>query len=79
MKTVTIPEHEYLQLRQAIEHSQQQLNLLQKQLRVHRILPSLGQSSEPVSLRRGSAKTIITYLADDFTAPLQDFEDHLAR
>jgi hypothetical protein len=79
MKTITISEDEYLQLCQTIEHSQQQLNLLQKQLRVPRILPSLGQSSEPVSLRRGSAKTIITYLADDFTAPLQDFEDHTAR
>jgi hypothetical protein len=30
-----------------------------------------------VSLKRGSAKNIITFMADDFNAPLADFEDYM--
>ncbi len=31
--------------------------------------------SKPVSLKRGSGKKLITYMADDLTAPLDDFNE----
>lgn len=33
--------------------------------------------NKPLSLKRGSAKNIITFIADDFTAPLDDFKDYM--
>ena len=30
-----------------------------------------------ISLKRGSAKNIITFIADDFTSPLEDFKDYM--
>jgi hypothetical protein len=31
----------------------------------------------PVSLKRGSAKGMITYIAEDFDAPVDDFKEYL--
>jgi hypothetical protein len=81
MKTVIIPESEYLQMQQTIEILQQQLRLLQDQLKwypalKHVELQPMPPSSQPVSIKRGSAKAIITYIAEDFTAPLPDFQDY---
>jgi hypothetical protein len=36
------------------------------------------QHNQPVSIKRGSAKAIITYIAEDFTAPLPDFQDYIS-
>ncbi len=74
MKTITIPESEYLQM-------QQQLTGLQDQLKYYIDSQQVNQQSatqypdsyQPVSIKRGSAKTIITYIAEDFTTPLQDY------
>jgi hypothetical protein len=30
-----------------------------------------------VSIKRGSAKHLITFIADDFNAPLEDFKDYM--
>lgn len=86
MKTITIPESEYLQTQQTIENLQQQLKLLQNQLKWHLVSQQINQTNaescinfnQPVSIKRGSAKTIITYIADDFIVPLQDFQDYLS-
>lgn len=34
-------------------------------------------SSEKMPLRRGSMKGLVTYIADDFDAPLDDFEEYM--
>ncbi len=30
-----------------------------------------------VSIKRGSAKHLITFIADDFNAPIEDFKDYM--
>ena len=35
------------------------------------------KSGERLSLKRGSGRGVITYIADDFNAPLEDFEDYM--
>jgi hypothetical protein len=32
----------------------------------------------PLSLKRGSAKHMITYIAEDFNAPLDDFKEYMS-
>ena len=89
MKTVTIPENEYLQMQQTISRLQQQLRLLQEQLQRYptverdELQPMSSfspyhQHHQPVSIKRGSAKAIITYIAENFTAPLPDFQDYIS-
>ena len=86
MKTVTIPENEYLQMQQTISRLQQQLRLLQEQLQRYptverdelQPMSPFSPYHQPVSIKRGSAKAIITYLAEDFTAPLPDFQDYIS-
>jgi hypothetical protein len=86
MKTITIPNREYLQMQQTVEYLQQQLKLLQDQLKWYLVAPPmepqpiapLANFKQPVSIKRGSAKAIITYLAADFTAPLPDFQDYMS-
>ncbi len=86
MKTVTIAESEYLKMRLMIEALQHQLALVQdkdfmQKLHVayHFFFPagSTTNALHPVSLKRGSGKNIIAYIADDFTAPLDDFKDYM--
>ena len=87
LKTVTIPESEYLNLQIQINELQQKIALLQDNEFLSKLnsayrffinvtnLPETNNQS--VSIKRGSAKQIITYIADDFTAPLQDFHDYM--
>ena len=86
MKTITIPSREYLQMQQTVDQLQQQLQWLQDQLKSHLIYQRVSQpltippshSKPPVSIKRGSATAIITYFAEDFTAPLPDFQDYMS-
>jgi len=86
MKTITVPESEYIQMGQTVENLQQQLKLLQDQLKWCLASQQLDQQptvpfsnfNQPVSIKRGSAKAIITYIAEDFTAPLSDFQDYIS-
>jgi hypothetical protein len=32
----------------------------------------------PISLKRGSAKNIVTYIAEDFDEPLEDFQEYMS-
>ncbi len=87
IKTVTIPESEYINLQFKINELQQKIALLQDNEFLSKLnsayhffinfanLPETNKES--VSIKRGSAKQIITYIADDFTAPLQDFQDYI--
>jgi hypothetical protein len=87
MEMVTIPKHEYLEMQTKTHELTQKLALLQDQdflskleSAYHFFIHVKNKSpthSQPVSIKRGSAKQIITYIADDFTAPLSDFKDYL--
>ena len=86
-KTVTIPEREYLNLKSQINKLQKKIALLQDKDFLSKLnlayhffnnfaLPSIT-NHQVVSIKRGSAKQIITYMADDFTAPLPDFQNYM--
>ncbi|MEZ5672631.1 MAG: hypothetical protein R3E08_09705 [Thiotrichaceae bacterium] len=66
MKMITIPENEYLQMQQQ----------LQRQLKQSTRSLIFSATEQPVSIKRGSAKKLITYIAEDFTEPLPDFQDY---
>jgi hypothetical protein len=69
MKTVLIPEQEYLQMQEMIAALQQKLKQYSSS--------SVEPSSPVLSIERGSGKSVITFIADDFTAPLDDFKDYM--
>ncbi len=85
MKTITIPENEYLQMRHTIDRLKKQSELLldksfmEKLSAAYRLFFEKEMSVETdtarLSLKRGSGKGIITYIADDFDAPLEDFRE----
>lgn len=86
METITIPKSEYIQMQQAITTLQQQLNLAQdgefikKMMLAYQVfvvekLPMNNDKHLP--LKRGAGKHVITYMADDFDAPLEDFKDYM--
>lgn len=84
MKTITIPEYEYLQMRQTIDILKKQLELLQDNSFLEKLSAAyrlfFGKESsdtEHLSLKRGSGKGIITYIADDFDSPLEDFREYM--
>lgn len=88
MKTITISEEEYLQLQRTIQELEEKLRLFQDkdfiqklnvayELFVHEKNRPFTQNSPSASLKRGSAKEIIRYMADDFNAPLEDFKDYM--
>ena len=87
MKTITIPEYEYLQMRQTIERLKKQSELLQdssfleKLSAAYRLFFEKELSAETdtsrLSIKRGSGKGIITYIADDFDSPLEDFREYM--
>ena len=42
-------------------------------------LPSIDhENGTPISLKRGSAKNIVTYIAEDFDEPLEDFQEYMS-
>jgi Protein of unknown function (DUF2281) len=88
METITIPKSEYMQMQQAITTLQQQLNLAQdsefikKMMLAYQVFvvdkPVLPmQDDKRLPLKRGAGKHVITYMADDFDAPLEDFKDYM--
>ncbi|OQW99705.1 MAG: hypothetical protein BWK80_62635 [Desulfobacteraceae bacterium IS3] len=71
MKTVTIPEDEYLQIQQAVSDLKKQAELIQhddfikKISLIYRLICErqgfAGNETEKISLKRGSGQGIITY------------------
>ena len=86
MKTVTIPEQEYLNMRQTIHELRTKIALLEDQEFLQKLALAYqyfykeknnGKAHTRISLKRGAAKNIITYIADDFDAPLDDFNEYM--
>jgi len=74
MKTITIPESEYLKMKQTITELQQKLSLFQDEdfilklkMAYNLFITQSYDTQQRVPLQRGAAKHIITYMADDFT------------
>ena len=83
MKTISIPESEYLSLKRTVEELKMQVNLLkdtnflQKLSVAYSIWNNKKDTTPLVSNKRGSGKDAILYISDDFTAPLEDFKDYM--
>ncbi|OQX22805.1 MAG: hypothetical protein BWK80_29320 [Desulfobacteraceae bacterium IS3] len=87
MKTVTIPENEYLQIQQSISDLKKQAERIQhddfikKISLLSRLLCErhgfIENETEKISLKRGSGRGIITYIAEDFDEPLDDFKEYM--
>ena len=89
MKTVTIPEQEYLQLKTAVAELQKAIQAMQAQMQAFMAQwgekngkmaekQQNGSAVQPkVSWKRGSGKHLVTYIADDFTAPLEDLKEYM--
>jgi delta-aminolevulinic acid dehydratase/porphobilinogen synthase len=84
MNTITIPEAEYFTMQKKIEELQAKISLLQdgefmnKLMIAYKyfIIQTANIQNSQISLKRGSAKDVITYIAEDFTAPLDDFKKY---
>ena len=98
MKTVTIPEVEYQQLKKTIAELKAKLALLAEleslmpwlkkaAIKSQKELPGYKEkklpivyferTGEPVPMKFGAGKNLITHMADDFNAPLEDFQDYM--
>ncbi|OFX25662.1 MAG: hypothetical protein A2033_12460 [Bacteroidetes bacterium GWA2_31_9] len=86
MKNISLSEKEYNNLQQTIAELQQKLSMFQDKSFMEKInvvyqYISLGKpiaiNENSLSIKRGSAKHIISYIADDFNAPLDDFKDYM--
>jgi hypothetical protein len=85
MRTITIPEDEYLKIQQSIRDLKKEAELIQnddfiKKLSfVYQLLRDreIFNKEEKISLKRGSGRKIITYIAEDFDEPLDDFREYM--
>ncbi len=89
MKTVTIPEQEFLQLKSTVLELQKTMQAMQAQIQAFKSVlgekyakspEKMQQNNEDtskISWKRGSGKHIILYMADDFTAPLEDLKEYM--
>ena len=89
MKTISLSEVEYFALQQKIDDLEKKVALLQDEQFIQKlfwayqvfIMPkSFNYNDLPiqkVSIKRGSGKNLITYIADDFTATLDDFKEYM--
>ncbi len=86
MKTLAISEDEYLQIQQNIRELKKQAEMTQDSdfiKRISSIYESVcerqgftGNKTEKIPLKRGSGQGIITYIAEDFDDPLDDFREY---
>jgi len=91
METITIPQSDFFLMQQKIVDLEKKLELLQDEQFIQKlqlayqffISPkqvvqiNYSLSDKNVSIKRGSAKHIITYIADDFNEPVSDFNDYM--
>jgi hypothetical protein len=86
MKTITISEKEYNNMQKNILELKKKLELLQdsefiKKLEIaYRYFLQSNKSQkhqDEISIKRGSAKKTITYIANDFTEPISDFKEYM--
>lgn len=86
MKMITIPEDDYLLIQRTIKDLKNQAEQMQYfdfaeklSLTYHLVLKkkaNAGEKTNKISLKRGAGKDIITYMAEDFDAPLEDFKEY---
>lgn len=89
MKTVKISEVEYLQMKKTINSLQQELSLLKDKDFLAKLNIAYNLFSQSIdkknpsddyplpSMKRGSGKHLIKYIADDFTDPIDDFKEYM--
>ncbi len=89
MKTVNIPEQEYLKLKSSVLELQKMMQVMQAQLHTFKSLlseknvkltdePKPNTDEQPkLSWKRGSGKHTVVYIADDFTAPLEELKEYM--
>jgi hypothetical protein len=57
---------------------QQYINTIEMQMAlISKLTSQKPQKSQTASIKRGSAKQQITFIADDFCEPLADFQDYM--
>ena len=57
---------------------QQYINTIEMQMAlISKLTSQKPQKSQTASIKRGSAKQQITFIADDFCEPLDDFQDYI--
>jgi hypothetical protein len=57
---------------------QQYINTIEMQMAlISKLTSQKSQKSQTASIKRGSAKQQITFIADDFCEPLADFQDYM--
>jgi hypothetical protein len=57
---------------------QQYINTIEMQMAlISKLASQKSQKSQTASIKRGSAKQQITFIADDFCEPLADFQDYM--
>ena len=77
MSIISIPEKEYLQIKHTLADLLNKIEYFDREIQKLKMAKSLDKRKRSISLERGSAKSIITYIADDFDAPLEDFKDYM--
>lgn len=88
MKNIVISENDFFKLQQAITELRQKLYTLQDRSFIEKInivyqyineskSKSVEKSTDTLSIKRGAAKHLITFIADDFNAPLDDFKEYM--
>ncbi|AFM05976.1 hypothetical protein Fleli_3661 [Bernardetia litoralis DSM 6794] len=88
MKNITIPEEEYLALKQTINELQEKISLLKdeefikKLQRTYQLFVTSTENQTDkeiphLSIKRGSGKDVIRNMSNDFDAPLDDFKDYM--
>jgi hypothetical protein len=91
MKTVTIPEEEYLALKQTINELQEKVSLLRDEEFINKIqrtyqlfitskenqVDKNDKEIPHLSIKRGSGKDVIRIIGDDFNEPLDDFKEYM--
>ncbi|MFN4253814.1 MAG: hypothetical protein ACK4Q5_02270 [Saprospiraceae bacterium] len=88
MNTVTIPESEFLKLQIAITEMQKSLLALEQQVQVFSLFfqSPQNQTTEETDAPRGNphltwqfgaGQHLITHMADDFNAPLEELEEYM--
>jgi len=83
MRTITIPDDEYLQIQQSIRDLKKEAKLnqdedfIKKLSLIYKLFCEKEdfneERREKISLKRGSGREIITYISEDFDEPLDDF------
>lgn len=84
METVNIPKEEYLLMKKKIKKLENMISILDDDNFLEKLnftynffFYNQNNKQSVISIKRGSAKNIITDIADDFDAPLEDFNEYM--